>query len=296
MRSHRNAESVVFGALGVLGFSGTLPATRAAIGELGPIVMGLGRALVSAALAAAVLLATRAPLPSRKQLLPLAVTAAGVVIGFPLFAAIALRTVPAVHASIVIGLIPIVQSVAAVARHGERPRALFWFASAVGVSAVVFFATAEGAGRPQLADLWLLLAMISAGIGYAEGGVLAREIGGPRVICWALLLAAPVLAVPVAIDVAHRSLDVSTRAWAGFAYVSTVSMFLAFFAWYKSLALGGIAAGGQMLLFQPVLSAVWARLLLREPIAPRAWTAALLVLVSVALSRWSQVHPARLDR
>ena len=122
MRSHRNAESVVFGALGVLGFSGTLPATRAAIGELGPIVMGLGRALVSAALAAAVLLATRAPLPSRKQLLPLAVTAAGVVIGFPLFAAIALRTVPAVHASIVIGLIPIVQSVAAVARHGERPR------------------------------------------------------------------------------------------------------------------------------------------------------------------------------
>ena len=164
------------------------------------------------------------------------------------------------------------------------------------LSAVVFFATAEGAGRPQLADLWLLLAMISAGIGYAEGGVLAREIGGPRVICWALLLAAPVLAVPVAVDVAHRSLDVSTRAWAGFAYVSTVSMFLAFFAWYKSLALGGIAAGGQMLLFQPVLSAVWARLLLREPIAPRAWTAALLVLVSVALSRWSQVHPARLDR
>ena len=296
MRSHRNAESVVFGALGVLGFSGTLPATRAAIGELGPIVMGLGRALVSAALAAAVLLATRAPLPSRKQLLPLAVTAAGVVIGFPLFAAIALRTVPAVHASIVIALIPIVQSVAAVARHGERPRALFWFASAVGVSAVVFFATAEGAGRPRLADLWLLLAMISAGIGYAEGGVLAREIGGPRVICWALLLAAPVLAVPVAIDVAHRSLDVLPRAWAGFAYVSTVSMFLAFFAWYKSLALGGIAAGGQMLLFQPVLSAVWARLLLREPIAPRAWTAALLVLVSVALSRWSQVHPARLDR
>jgi drug/metabolite transporter (DMT)-like permease len=287
---------VFFGALGVLGFSGTLPATRAAIGELGPIVMGLGRALVSAALAAAVLLATRGPRPKREQLLPLAVAAAGVVIGFPLFAAIALRSVPAVHASIVIGLIPIVQSIAAVVRHGERPRPLFWFASAVGVVAVVFFAAAEGAGRPQLADLWLLLAMISAGIGYAEGGVLARAIGGWRVICWALLLAAPVLAAPVAVDVAQRSLHVSTRAWAGFAYVSTISMFLAFFAWYKSLAIGGIAAGGQMLLFQPILSAVWAHLLLGEPIAPRALTAALLVLVSVALSRWSQMHPARLDR
>src|SRR5437764_2290251 len=296
LRSRRNDESVVFGALGVLGFSGTLPATRAAIGELGPIVMGLGRALISASLALIVLSATRAPRPRRAQMLPLAVASAGVVIGFPLFAAIALRTVPAVHASIVIGLIPIVQSLAALVRHGERPRPLFWFASALGVSAVVLFAAAEGAGRPQLADLWLLLAMISAGVGYAEGGVLARDMGGWRVICWALLLAAPVLALPVGLDLAHRSLHVSARAWSGFAYVSLISMFLAFFAWYESLALGGIAAGGQMLLFQPILSAVWASLLLGETIGPRAWAAALLVLASVALSRWSQMHPARIDR
>jgi drug/metabolite transporter (DMT)-like permease len=289
-RARKDAESVLFGALGVLGFSGTLPATRAAIGELGPVVMGLGRALVSAALAAVVLRATGARRPARAQLLPLAVTSAGVVIGFPLFAALALRTVPAVHASIVVGLIPIVTAVTAVVRHGERPRRLFWLASALGVAAVAVFAIAEGAGRPRLADLWLLLAMISAGIGYAEGGRLARDLGGWRVICWALLLAAPLLAVPVAIDVAHRNLHVSLRAVSGFAYVSIVSMFLAFFAWYKSLALGGIAAGGQMLLFQPLLSALWAALLLGEPIAPRAWVAALLVLVSVALSRWSQMH------
>ena len=291
MRAHRNAESVLFGALGVLGFSGTLPATRAAIGELGPVMMGLGRALVSASLAALVLWATGARRPRREQLVPLAVASSGVVIGFPLFAAIALRTVPAVHASIVVGLIPIVTSIAAVVRHGERPRPLFWVASALGVLAVVVFAAAEGAGRPQLADLWLLLAMISAGIGYAEGGRLARDMGGWRVICWALLLAAPVLAVPVGIDVAHRDLHVSARAWTGFAYVSLVSMFLAFFAWYESLALGGIAAGGQMLLLQPLLSALWAALLLGESIAPRAWAAVLLVLASVALSRWSQAHP-----
>lgn len=291
MPAHRNAASVLFGALGVLGFSGTLPATRAAIGELGPVVMGLGRALISASLAALVLWATRARRPRREQLLPLAVAAAGVVIGFPLFAAIALRTVPAVHASVVVGLIPIVTAVAAVVRHGERPRPLFWVASAIGIVAVAVFAAAEGAGRPQLADLWLLLAMISAGIGYAEGGRLARDMGGWRVICWALLLAAPVLAVPVGLDVAHRDLHVSARAWTGFAYVSLISMFLAFFAWYESLALGGIAAGGQMLLLQPLLSALWAALLLGESIAPRAWAAVLLVLASVALSRWSQAHP-----
>jgi drug/metabolite transporter (DMT)-like permease len=286
----RNVESVLLGALGVLGFSGTLPATRAAIGELGPVVMGLGRALVSASLAALVLWITGAQRPRREQMVPLAIASASVVIGFPLFAALALRTVPAVHASVVVGLIPIVTAIAAVVRHGERPRPLFWLASALGVAAVLAFAAVEGAGRPQLADLWLLLAMISAGIGYAEGGRLARDMGGWRVICWALLLAAPVLAVPVGIDVFHRDLHVSARAWSGFAYVSVVSMFLAFFAWYESLALGGIAAGGQMLLFQPLLSALWATLLLGESIAPRAFLAALLVLGSVALSRWSQAH------
>ena len=133
---------MLFGALGVLGFSGTLPATRAAIGELGPVMMGLGRALVSASLAVLVLWATGARRPRREQLLPLAVASAGVVIGFPLFAALALRTVPAVHASIVVGLIPIVTAVAAVVRHGERPRPLFWAASALGVLAVVVFAAA----------------------------------------------------------------------------------------------------------------------------------------------------------
>src|SRR5207245_5707554 len=120
---------------------------------------------------------------------------------------------------------------AAVVRAEERPRPLFWFASALGVGAVCFFAAAEGAGKPQLADLWLLLAMISAGIGYAEGGRLAREMGGWRVICWALLLAAPVLALPVGLDLAHRSLHVSAPAARGFAYVRLMSLLLAVFRW-----------------------------------------------------------------
>jgi drug/metabolite transporter (DMT)-like permease len=115
-------------------------------------------------------------------------------------------------------------------------------------------------------------------------------MGGWRVICWCVVFASPVVAVPVAIDLAHRSLHAGAAAWAGFAYVSVVSMFLAFFAWYRSLAIGGIAAGGQMILLQPILSAIWAALLLGETIAPRTWIAAAVVIGSVALGRWTREH------
>ena len=57
-------------------------------------------------------------------------------------------------------------------------------------------------------------------------------------------------------------------AWLGFAYVSVISMFLGFFAWYAGLARGGVAKIGQVQLAQPVLSLVWAALILGESRRP----------------------------
>jgi hypothetical protein len=44
-------QGAVFGALGVLAFSLSLPATRAAVEDLDTTVVGLGRALIAGALA-----------------------------------------------------------------------------------------------------------------------------------------------------------------------------------------------------------------------------------------------------
>lgn len=86
------------GALGVAIFALTLPMTRLAVGtpqapQMSGAFIALGRAAVAAALSAAFLLATRAPLPRRGDWLPLAITSAGVVFGFPLFTSIAMRYV-----------------------------------------------------------------------------------------------------------------------------------------------------------------------------------------------------------
>jgi drug/metabolite transporter (DMT)-like permease len=277
----------LLGFLGVLAFSVTLPATRAAVPELGGTTVGLGRALVAALLAAALLMARRERPPDRRYWGGLVIVAIGVVIGFPLLSAIALQFVPASHGAVVVGLLPAMTAVMAVVRGGERPPLLFWLACLAGVVAVLVFAAVQGAGRPQAADLLLLGAVLAAGLGYAEGGKLSRDLGGWQVISWALLLAAPLLVVPVGLSIARHGLSASPGAWLGFAYVAVVSMFLGFFAWYRGLALGGIARVGQMQLLQPVLTLVWAALFLGEAIDLPTALAALLVVASVTLTRLS---------
>jgi len=189
-------RGLVLGALGVLGFSGSLVATRAAVLELDPWFVAFGRAVVAALLAAAVLLLTRPPLPKRRHLPALAIVGVGVVVGFPLFSSLALQDRTSAHGAVIVGLLPIATALFAVARAGERPTPRFWLASVAGLAAVLAFAVAAGAGGPQPSDLALLAAVVLGGLGYAEGGVLSRELGGWRTICWGLVLSLPVT-VPV---------------------------------------------------------------------------------------------------
>lgn len=266
-------------------FSVTLPVTRIAVPEMGGTFVGLGRALVAALLAGAVLLLRGEKLPERRHWPGLAVVALGVVVGFPLCSALALKGLPAAHSAVLVGLLPGATALMAVLRAGERPSLPFWLSAGAGVAAVLLFALAEGAGLPQPGDGLLLLAVLSAAVGYAEGGRLARELEGWRVICWALVFAAPFLVLPVSLSVGPHLLSASPAAWWGFFYVSCVSMFLGFFAWYRALALGGVAHVGQVQLVQPVLTLLWAALLLHEPLKPLTLLAALGVIGSVALTQ-----------
>ena len=68
-------------------------------------------------------------------------------------------------------------------------------------------------------------------------------------------------------------------------------MFLAFFAWYRGLALGGIARIGQVQLAQPVLTLVWAALLLGEQVTVPTVLAALAVLASVVATQRLSLDP-----
>jgi drug/metabolite transporter (DMT)-like permease len=193
---------------------------------------------------------------------------------------------------VVVGLLPAATAAWAVARAGERPPRTFWLAAAAGLVAVLAFAATQGVGGIERADLLILAAVALGGLGYAEGGALSRRYGGWQVICWALILTAPFLAVPVTLAVLDGGLHAGATAWLGFAYVAVTSMFLGFFAWYHGLALGGVAKIGQVHLAQPVLTLPWAALILGETITPWMLVAALAVLACVvATQRTRAVRP-----
>jgi len=302
MRSHMPAEpdahaapgeaslrdrrrGMLWGLLGVIAFSLTLPATRLAVAYLDPVFVGLGRAVVAAALAAAVLLGTRARRPDRRTLAGLVLVALGVVVGFPLFSAYAMRYVPASHGAVVVGLLPLATAVAGALFAHERPSPRFWGCALVGSGVVGGFAVWKGGGALHRADLLLVAAVVSAAVGYAEGARLARSLGGWQVISWALVIAAPIVAVPTWLSLDSRIAAAPWTAWAAFAYVSAVSMFLGFFAWYKGLALGGIAAVGQLQLLQPFFTLFASAVLLHETLDAPTFIAAALVVATIAAGR-----------
>lgn len=284
----------IYGFLGVLGFSLTLPATRLAVSELDPLVVGLGRAFVAAILAAALLWATRQPLPYRNQLKSLLVVVFGVILGFPLLSAWAMQRLPAAHGAVILGLLPLATAIAGTIRAGERPSRLFWVASTAGSITVVSFGFITGAGQLQPAAIALLGAVIAAALGYAEGGRLARVLGGWQVISWALVLAAPLVFLPVTMAVLRHGLVASPIAWLGFGYVSVVSQFIAFFAWYQGLAIGGVARVGQIQLLQPFLTILFSATLLGEKITSITILATGIVVASVALGKKATIERRQL--
>lgn len=276
---------LAYGFLGVLGFSLTLPATRAAVVDLDPVFVGLGRALVAAILAAALLRITGQKRPDRRQLKSLLIVAFGGILGFPLLSAWAMQQLPASHGAVVTGIVPLATAIAGTIRAGDRPSRGFWIASITGSLTVIAFAVISGVGQPQVADLALISASVAAAIGYAEGGRLAQVMGGWQVISWALVLAAPIVALPVITAVLKHGLVASPSAWLGFGYVSVISQFFAFFAWYQGLAIGGVARVSQIQLLQPFLTILASALLLGEAITPFTIGTATSVVATLALSK-----------
>ena len=255
-----------WGLLGVAAFSFTVPFTRVAVGGLSPLFIGSGRAVIAAVLAAAALIMTRQHLPSLVQWARLAIVAGGVVVGFPLLTSYALTTAPASHGAVVIALLPAVTAVMAVLRGHERPARSFWVFAALGALAAIVFAALQGGrfGHLHWSDLLLFGAVIAAAVGYAEGGLLARELGSWQTVSWALVLAAPLMIVLTTISVMQQPPTGTPVQWLAFAYLAVVSMFLGFFAWYRGLAIGPMAQVSQVQLVQPVMSILWAALILRE--------------------------------
>ncbi|MGV6872218.1 DMT family transporter [Pseudochelatococcus sp. B33] len=273
------------GLMGVLIFSGSLPATRVAVGGLSPLFLTSARAVIAASLGLAMLWLLGQRRPARGDVGPLAIVALGVVVGFPLLTALALEHITSARSIVFIGLLPLCTAIFGCLRGGERPKPAFWLFSIVGGMLVAGFALAESAPASLTGDLLMIAAVLLCGLGYAEGARLSRSLGGWQVISWALALSAPAMALLALATVPADWRAVDTAAWIGLAYVSVFSMLVGFVFWYRGLALGGIAGVGQLQLLQPFFGLSLAGVLLGEPVGWTMIAVTVLVVLCVAGAR-----------
>lgn len=282
------------GVCGVLGFSLTLPVTKYANPAFGPAVTGPGRSLLAAVVAATMLLILRRPLlPPRASLRSVLIVAAGSVVGFPLLTAIALKSVSASHAAVMLAFLPAATAVMAVLRGRERPARSFWIWCGCGTALIAGYLASNADSTLGVGDLELVAAVLLCALGYAEGGVLGRTTPGWLITCWSVIVSIPAVLVIVLVtgSVPHGHLTV--RAVAALVYLGVGSSLIAFFCWYRALAVGGIAKVGQIQLLQPILTMLFAALLLDEPL--RVWMILLGVGVgaTVLMAQRARVQPAR---
>lgn len=278
----RTTEGWSSGLLGVIIFSGSLPATRVAVADFSPIFLTCARAMIAALLGSIFLFALHQPRPQRQDLVPLFFVAIGCVVGFPLLTAVALQHITSAHSLVFISLLPLSTAIFGVLRGGERPRPAFWLFSTIGASAVAGFALYGSHAGSFTGDLLMVASILVCGLGYAEGATLSRRLGGWQVISWSLLLSLPLMVIIALTYQPTRWETIHLSSWIGLGYVSVFSMLIGFIFWYRGLALGGIAGVGQLQLLQPFFGLLLAALFLHEPIVWSMVASTFIVVLCVA--------------
>jgi len=294
-RSNKELSGLFLGLLAIACFSVTLPATRLAVGALDPTFVGLGRSLLAAVPALALIYGLKIALPTRRQWWDITIVMLGVVISFPWLTSMAMQNVSGAQGGIVVSMLPLFTAIAGALLLRQRPSVGFWLMAILGSSLVIIYLLWSRQGQLQSSELILLGASILCAIGYAQGGKLAGEIGGVAVICWAIVLSVPFTIIPVVltwenIQVNDAQLLINWQAWAGFIYVSFISQWLAFIFWYRGLALGGVIRVSQVQLIQPFLTLFVAALLLGESISFLMILFCVAVVLSVAIGRRMPVY------
>ena len=281
------SSGLLLGLIGVLIFSLTMPMTRIAMtGDvLSPWFVWAGRAVLAALAGVVYLLVTRARWPERRAWIPLLGATVGIVFGWPLLNTIALQTVPASHAAVVNGILPLATAVIGAWLNRESLSRAFWACAVAGTLLVCSYAWQRAHGNLHAEDALMLVSVLLGGLGYASGAIATRYLTGPQAISWALILGLPGTLAVAWWSAPTQPAAPGIAAWGAFVYLGLMSQWIGFFFWYRGLALGGIARVSQVQLLQLFFTLGFAALLLGEAIEPAMTVVALLTVALIAVER-----------
>jgi drug/metabolite transporter (DMT)-like permease len=295
MKISKENTGLLLGLVGVIMFSLTLPMTRLAVKEIDPVWLALARAEIAALLGGLALLWFKVPFPPRALWPTIAWTIIGVIFGFPVFSSIAMRYTDASHGAVVVGLLPLATAVVATLYASEKPSRAFWLTALAGSLVVISYSLWQSQGELKIGDASMLVAIVLCAFGYALGGKLAQAIGGWQAISWALVCAAPIVAIPLAwlaftqggilASAKIGTSAISSNSWWAFAYVSVFSQLVGFFFWYGGMAIGGVARVSQVQLLQMFFTLIFAGLINQETVGWPTWVVALVVVSIVLINK-----------
>jgi len=280
-------RGMIYGFIGMACFSLTAPFTKLALEGFSPYFITSGRVALAGVVAAIILYLRGAQWPKRIYWKRLILVSLGVSIGFPLSLGIALTHTNASHAGIVLAILPLLTSIIGASTHQEKHGNAFWLVATSGCISVLAYIFWSSGIKLVAADVWLLVAALSAAIAYSSGASLTKSLGGVNTICWAMVIMLP-FSIPALLylaPTAEHFTTVPVTAIVSFLYLALVSQLLGFVPWYAGLSLGGVARVSQVQLLQTFLTLFAAAFLLDEVIEWHLWVVATMVVGQVYLAK-----------
>lgn len=256
---------------------------RSAGHHLSPGALALGRLLVSSAALGTLVLIRREPLPSRRDLLPIALCG---VLWFGLYNVVlndAERRVDAGTASMLVNTGPILIAILAgvLLREGFPQKLVVGFAVAVPGVVLIGAATSHG-----ITPSWGALLCLAAAALYAAGVVLQKPVlarVSPLMLAWLAFMVGTVVCLPFAGQLAHAHAPASSWGWV--VYLGIAPSAIGFMAWGYALSRTTAGRMGATTYLVPPIAIVLGRLLLGEVPPSLAIAGGALCLAGVAVAR-----------
>lgn len=285
----REVTGFLIGLAAVILFAASAPFTRMALADYSPWLITFGRAAIATVCAGIAIFVTGRRL-RKEHFLPTLLAGLLLVVIFPATMALAFQSIPSSHGGVIMGILPLMTAVFAALIDGDRPSPLFWLCALGGGLLVVIFALREGGFEFQAGDLWLFFGSPLCSLGYVISAKLSRDMPGWEVICWSLLLTAPISFAGTYFAWAPDDFQASWQSVGALAYLGLVSMFSAYFFWNIGLAMGGIARVGQSQLLQTFFTLGLSALLLGEHVSWDTFGFAAAVVVLIAIARRAPIR------
>ena len=292
MKKLSNNFFFIIGFLAILLFAGTIPATKLVLEIYSPLHVTALRASCATLFAIIFFIYLKLKNLQKRDYLSLKNSARFkvneiykllvigllIVFGFPGAVAFALAEVSSAYTAVILSMLPLCLSAAAVIMAKEKPPLLFWFCSFVAAALVGIFMVNEytmgvslhklDIQRFVLGNFWLFVACICAAVGYTKSASLNKKISGFSIISWSLCLTSPIsfllsfLLWPKNFSI--QDAIEHSGSLLGIMYLGLLSMFIGNCLWSFALSRGGIAKIGQIQFLQPFITIFLSYWLLSE--------------------------------